>query len=170
MFRVRGATGNKKNNVTSALQYYMSIRPGNVSAGILENGTYPDGISIPLVAFWMEYGTRSKGKGGTFHSPPRPFLRNTARAHRNEWRRIYLAAMQRRTPSETVLKRIGALMAGQIRQSITTFTDPGNAPATIKRKGMDAPLRDTGVLLNAISWEYTQNVQRRGLEHQRIGE
>lgn len=171
MFRVRGRTGNSANKVTRRLKSLIAAKHGNVSAGILGAGTYPDGTNIAQVGVWLEYGTTEKGEGGNgYHIPPRPFLRNTARKQRKEWRKLFLEGKRQGRSTEQVLKVIGARMAGDIRKAISNFTDPPNAPSTIAKKGKDSPLRDTGTLVNSISWEYTDDIRNRGVEHKRVGQ
>ena len=51
------------------------------------------------------------------------------------------------------MAQVGEAIAGQLRESITTFSTPANAPSTIARKGFDKPLVETGHLLASVSYE-----------------
>lgn len=116
--------------------------------GFLEGATYPDGTSVALVAAINEFGAPSRGQ------PPRPFFRRMIAAHENEWPEA-LALNLKATNGDvsTALGRVGAGIAGQLRQSIVDLTDPPLAPYTIKRKGFDKPLVDSGHMLNSVDWE-----------------
>ncbi len=53
------------------------------------------------------------------------------------------------------LDQVGAAIAGQLRQSIVDFTTPPLKPSTIKAKGFDKPLIDTGLMSNSIDHKVT---------------
>ena len=123
-------------------------KAGSVKIGFLENATYPDGTSVAMVAAIQEFGAPSVG------IPPRPFFRNMIAAHAGEWPDA-AAALIKKNDYDTakVLGQIGEGIAGQLRQSIVDLTDPPLKPSTIKRKGFDKPLVDTGHLLASVSYE-----------------
>ena len=54
-----------------------------------------------------------------------------------------------------VLQMMGELLAGQLRASIIAMKSPPNAPSTIRKKGFDDPLIDTGHMLNSVDFEIT---------------
>jgi hypothetical protein len=57
--------------------------------------------------------------------------------------------------AEKSLNAMGLLIKDQLQESIRSLKDPPNAPSTIKRKGFDSPLIDTGTMLNSVDYEVT---------------
>lgn len=121
---------------------------GTVRVGFLEGATYPDGTPVAMVAAINEFGAPSRGQ------PPRPFFRRMIAEKSGEWPEAIaknLAATNYDT--KLTLERVGAGIAGQLQESITNLTDPQLAASTIKKKGFDKPLIDTGHMLNSVSYE-----------------
>jgi hypothetical protein len=107
-------------------------------------------INVASVAMYQEFGTRSINS--------RPFLRRTMFEKRSEIREaLEEAAMRSIESGRTVreLSKAGAQIAELVRRTIMssrTWAKP-NAPATIKKKGFDWPLNETGLLAEeSISW------------------
>jgi hypothetical protein len=123
-------------------------REGVVRIGFLENSTYPDGTSVPMIAAINEFGAPSRGQ------PPRPFFRRMIASKSGEWpAAIGKNLIATNYDVETTLKRMGAGIAGQLRQSIIDLVAPPLAPSTIKRKGFDKPLIDQGIMLSSVDYE-----------------
>lgn len=119
-----------------------------VRVGFPADATYPDGTSLPLVAAIQEYGAPSRG------IPPRPFMRNTVAEHGSEWPDAAASLLVASGyDAAKTLGLVGEGIKGQLEQSIVGFASPPNAPSTIAKKGFDAPLRDTGHMLNSITVE-----------------
>ena len=51
---------------------------------------------------------------------------------------------------DLALNRMGEVMQGQLLASIDAMVDPPNAPSTIKRKGFNKPLVDTGKMRKSV--------------------
>jgi hypothetical protein len=116
--------------------------------GFLGNASYPDGTSVALVAAINEFGAPSRGQ------PPRPFFRRMIAAHSDEWPNAIAANLKATGYDvQATLQRIGAGIAGQLRDSIVSLVDPPLAPSTIQKKGFEKPLIDTGVLIQAVDYE-----------------
>lgn len=121
---------------------------GSVDVGFLSGATYPDGKSVAFVAAMNEFGHKTTGGG---YVPPRPFFRNMITEHRNEWPGAVIEALKDTDYDvELTLERIGAGIAGQLRQSITDLVAPPLAPSTVARKGFTKPLIDSGTLLASV--------------------
>lgn len=119
-----------------------------VRVGIIEQANYDgsDGESVAQVAFWNEYGTAN--------IPPRPFFRNTIAEHKDEWPKQAAALMEANGGDvRQTLERMGDGVKGQIVKTIQAFREPPNAAATVKKKGFDKPLIDTGTLWRSIGYE-----------------
>ena len=119
-----------------------------VRVGFLEGATYDDGTPVAMVAAIQEYGAPSKG------IPPRPFMRPTVANHSGEWPDQLAKTMQHFDyDAEKSLDAMGSLIGGEIRQAIVDVTAPPLKPATIKRKGFDKPLIETGHMLGSVNHE-----------------
>lgn len=118
---------------------------GKVKVGFLEGATYPDGTSVATVAFFNEFGTT--------RSPPRPFFRRMIAAKSPSWGdSMATAAAATGYDTGRVLAIMGEGIKDQLVKSIVDLTSPPLKPSTIKRKGFDKPLIDTGVMQRAPAY------------------
>ena len=117
--------------------------------GFLSGAKYPDGTSVALVAAFNEYGSPSRGQ------PPRPFFRNAIARHESEWPELITGLLKKNHYNgELALAEAGAVIAGQIRQSIIDLISPPLAESTVRAKGgVDKPLIDTGTMLGSVDFE-----------------
>lgn len=139
----------------SALRNAVSKAAGGaVRVGILETQTYPtkDGkgdVSVAQVAYWNEYGTAT--------IPARPFFRNTIADKQDEWADNAASILQHADGDVgKALALIGEGVKGDIVETIQNFSEPENAPSTVKKKGFNKPLIDTGDLWRAIQSEVVE--------------
>lgn len=86
--------------------------------------------------------------------PSRPFFRNMLAALPPELNKFVVGALkQEKYSTEQVVILIGAFVKGKLQDSIRDFTEPPNAPSTIRRKGFNNPLIDTGHMMNSVDFE-----------------
>lgn len=130
----------------TSLDKHMTLK-----VGFLAQATYPNGTPVAMIAAIQEFGAPKAG------IPPRPFFRNMIAKYSSEWPKGF-ATQLRETKYDVHLtfERVGQAIAGQLRQSIVDTNEPALKPATIKRKGFDKPLVDTGVMLNSIDHEIVE--------------
>lgn len=123
-------------------------RPGTLRVGFLEGARYPDGKPVAMIAAIHNYGAPRAG------IPPRPFFSNMIADKQDEWPPA-IAGLLRANNWDAVraLDLAGAAIAGQLRQSIIDTNDPPLAPSTIRRKGFDKPLVETGHMLQSVDHE-----------------
>lgn len=127
------------------------IKGGTLRVGFLEDTTYPDGTSVPLVAIINEYGAPSRGQ------PPRPFFRNAIARGKTHWGQDLADLLQKNDfEAGPALKAMGEQIEGEIKQSINDFTSPGLKPSTIARKGFSKPLIETSHMVNSVDYEITE--------------
>ena len=121
--------------------------PATLRVGFLENARYPDGTPVAMIAAINEYGRPPT-------QPPRPFFRNMIRDKQGEWPTA-IADLLKANDLDAVkaLDLAGAAIAGQLRQSIVDLVSPALAASTIRRKGFDKPLIDTGHMMNSVDHE-----------------
>lgn len=84
--------------------------------------------------------------------PPRPFFRTTVSNNKKNWVLSIQNLMKMHEP-EKAMGLMGEHIKDQIVQSIIGWSDPPNAPYTVKKKGFNNPLIQTGQLSRSISYE-----------------
>jgi hypothetical protein len=134
----------KKMEVRIGIQQKMVSRKRGKKGG--KKSSQKD-VDLVDIAMWNELGT--------VRSPSRPFLRDSVDKHTSE---IY--AMLQRTAkrlakgesAEDALKRIGVYQKGLIRKEIVNGDFAPNAPSTIREKGSDRPLIDTGRMRQSVNY------------------
>lgn len=116
-------------------------------------------------AFYNEFGTKGSGKpfmtkrGGGFGGPvpERPFMRNAMRNNRGKYRlelkSSAIKILRGETALATVLSKLGVIAQGDVEMEITTFSSPPNSPLTVKLKGSNKPLIDSGEMRGAVQYE-----------------
>lgn len=137
-------------------------RAGRVEVGFFPEATYPPrkGAKEPLyvaqVALWNENGTHDAD--GKQHAPPRPFMATTVKTYSRDWGRLFAAAAQMHAyDAEAALGVVGEKMKDQMVQTIVDFSTPANAPTTIKKKGFDDPLIETGHMMRSVRAKVEMN-------------
>ena len=161
--------GNKLSQVLA--QIGQSVSKGErVKVGFLSGATYPDtprgalratytqrksqgqtraiagssgGKPVAMIAAFQEFGT------GTI--PPRPFFRNMIRNKSHEWGPALgtdLVATHYNVGLS--LDRLGAGIAGQLKQSIVDTNTPPLAASTIAQKGFSKPLISTAHMIMSV--------------------
>lgn len=114
--------------------------------GFLEGATAPNGDSIPLRAAMNEFGSE--------HVPPRPFFRSMIAAKQDEWAPAIAELLKDNDyDAQKALDLTGEAIAGQLQQSILDTNSPPLAESTIKRKGWEKPLIESGDMINAVKHE-----------------
>lgn len=153
------------------------VRKQHVNLGKVQAGLRgPSKVKVGLIAgeasdinimkgIYNEFGTKGSGKpfgtprGGGFGGPipERPFMRSAMRDNKSKYRNQMKSAAKQlltgHTALYTVLSNLGIIAQGDIQDSITSWTTPGNSPVTIAIKGSDKPLTDTGAMQQAIQYE-----------------
>lgn len=106
-----------------------------------------DGVDMCDIAAWNELGTE--------HSPARPFLRQTV--ENNESKINAFCAREARKmfeggTAEQCLDKIGVFMKGLVQKTIRDGEFEPNAASTIRKKGSDKPLIDTGRMRQSVNY------------------
>ena len=109
-----------------------------MEVGFFESATYPGGEFVASVAIYNEFGTQN--------IPPRPFFRSALDKNEARYWNFLASEFVKNEPAKKSLTKLGELVRGDVIKSITQFSEPPNAPSTIKAKGSSNPLIDTGVM------------------------
>lgn len=116
---------------------FFALHNKKIEAGLLNNTD-----NMATIGFYQEFGT--------IHIPERPWLRTVLRhKHENYQRQIAhrIRAMIRGTLAPiTLLEQIGKMYEDDIKKSIINWTSPPNAESTIKIKGFNDPLVNSGLM------------------------
>jgi hypothetical protein len=89
--------------------------------------------------------------------PARPFFRPMIAKHQDEWGDALAAELRANDyDAQAALKAVGKMMESQLVQSINDVTSPPLSAATVRRKGFEKPLIDTGVMWQSVDSEVSE--------------
>lgn len=121
------------------------LKDGIVRVGFFEGSKYESGKTVASVARINEFG---------LGVPRRSFMRPAVHRNKKELSEIlradYRQTIRNNGNTMNVLSRFGVYVQGLIQNQIILTYSPPNAPSTIKRKGFNAPLRDTRLMLHSV--------------------
>lgn len=116
--------------------------------------TSEDGVDYCDIAMFNELGT-----AGT---PSRPFMRNSVDNNAEKISAFVKAKLQElvkgNKSADAILREIGLFQKDLIQESIKNGNFTPNAPSTIKKKGSDKPLIDTGRMRQSVDFV----IQKKG--------
>lgn len=111
-----------------------------------------DGSDVMEIAMNNEFGSSK--------IPSRPFMRKSVDENEEKINAFMHAQIQRlakgETTAEEILKAIGVFQKGLVQEKIENGEFVPNFPATIKRKGSDKPLIDTGTMRQSVNFVITE--------------
>lgn len=89
--------------------------------------------------------------------PARPFIRTALIKNTDKYRSMILSRIgliiDGNSTARILLNQLGAVAVSDIRREMIGWSTPGNAPATIERKGTNNPLVDKGILSRAVTYK-----------------
>lgn len=134
------------------LQQCPELKDGFVvTVGVASGSKYPDGQSVADVAYWNENGVVINGKE---HTPARPAVQLAEFKNSDKWPfQLDYILKQSGYKVMPTLEAFGNMVVGQVKTEINELMEPPNAPSTIKKKGTDKPLIDSGLLLNSFVYQ-----------------
>lgn len=121
----------------------MEIRVG-FQAGEAEE---ENGTDIVDIAAYNEYGSSD--------TPARPFMKQSFENHEDELQAVCDEAMKmikKGGTAQQALNKIGVLCKALVQSEIRDGNFVPNAPSTIKKKGSDKPLIDTGTMRQSVQY------------------
>lgn len=124
-------------------KFVKSVKHKGVFVGYTENYHYDEkGASAALVATTNEFGVPEHNQ------PPRPFLRTTVKKKSRQWKDIMSDEFIHSQNWDKMLNEVAQACRDDISESIAKWKEPPNAPTTIKKKGFNDPLIDTGNMMD----------------------
>lgn len=146
--------------MANGLEKYLNglaerLNATEVRVGFINGETYPDGTSVAEVAYKNEYGVPENNQ------PPRQFFRNAINEHSEEWVDAISRGIGNGLDARTVLEAVGAVVQGDVQESISTLVEPPLSQETIRRRrerkvmpnSSTKPLVDTRVMIGSVNYE-----------------
>jgi len=125
----------------------------HVAVGVLGENSSGEDFGLVEYATANEFGTEANGG----HVPERSFIRSTMDEMdgklKKEMADEKINIIIGKTSIAKALGTFGEKITSAIKKKITDIQDPPNAPSTVKRKGSDNPLIDTGRMRQSIAWK-----------------
>ena len=147
-------TRKKNAKVIASLETLADFGNTSVEVGWIQAGQRHEDtkLTVPQLAAVQEYGAVA-GNGAVI--PPRPMLRTTVRKRSKQW--VRQAEELSKAVIEGKIKQaediFGALVADDVKAMINDSSNwTPNAPATVRRKGKNTPLIDTGAMRDAVDY------------------
>jgi len=121
---------------------------------------YEDGTSLADVMTWNHYGTET--------IPPRPVLRIAAenvmsnneeikKALNTYFKNILVNPGDVEKLEKEMLRKIGVQVIKEAKRIIASGNElQHNAPGTVRKKGFNKPLYETGLLIKSIGFDYEE--------------
>lgn len=105
-----------------------------------------------------KYGATNEYGDPGHNVPARPFMHTTFQQRRQEWLSLIIDKLKKGgASSRQIVQEVGNQVAGNIVETLdnapTLFA--ANAPYTVKKKGFDYPLKETGRLRKTIKCRVT---------------
>lgn len=129
----------------STKQVRVGLKRGK--KGKKHNGM-PSKADLVEIALYNELGTST--------IPSRPFLAQTVQMHEEEIKEMAATEVSQALRGEKDSQQAFEVIGEDVRKKVQNRIDEGqfvpNAPSTIRRKGHDHPLIDTGTMRDSISY------------------
>ena len=105
-----------------------------------------------------QYGTYNEFGVPSKNIPSRPFMRSTLDNNKKELardlkRNIMRLAVARQSNPFPAFETTGIKLEGMIKKAIRNWKEPPNKPSTVRKKGANNPLVDTGALMASVSYQ-----------------
>jgi hypothetical protein len=139
------------NGAKGLIDRLFKLGKPRVAVGVFESdgaASAGEGVTVIEVATINEFG------GGNV--PPRSWLRAWFDENQEKARellsRLMASAAKGKITKEQALERFGLWCQGQIQKRIAQGIPPANASSTVRKKGSDKPLIDTGQFRTSITY------------------
>lgn len=128
-----------------------------VTVGIHEDtGNHPDAnMTNAKLGATLNYGVPGR-------IPARPWLIPGYKKGERRYVKDLQNSIEEGLNLPTAMLRVGALATGEVQQFMTDLREPPNAPLTIKLKGSDNPLIDTGELRSSVNYKLVKSLPDEG--------
>lgn len=125
--------------------FYSSYGLGGKTTGKSRRYSPRKAISVAEVAMANEFGGKNR--------PPRPFMRYTIKSRKRKWRKIVQDLLPQYMDNvKGLFEKLGDYCKEDLENTIRDWSVPPNAPSTIKKKGFNDPLVDSGQMMSSVRW------------------
>lgn len=133
-----------------ALKRLEELRGLAIEVGFQADKTAADGdTSLAEIAYYNHFGTVDEA--GRVLIPARPFM-DTLSENQDQLYQFSGQALQALGTSKEVAEAVGSKAKSMIQDAIRDGDWAPNAPSTIKIKGSDKPLIDTGTMRQGVQY------------------
>lgn len=135
--------------------YFKNLKSCYSEVGFIDGSIeHERGRNVPTVAYWQEYGVRSKHNNSVFFIPPRPFMKYSSRVFADTFSEIVSSGLkENKLNSKKVIDAASQVLKERIQLSIVEWSDPSNAAYTVQKKGFNDPLIETHKMLNSVDYK-----------------
>ena len=116
---------------------------------------------------FLKRGTGYKKLGTTqphkINIPARPWLEPGIQSATQDIIDVIAEGVAAGKSSESLLNPVGAIAAGKVQEFMTELKDPPNARSTIRAKGSDNPLIDSGALRASVTFKISTTKPEEGI-------
>lgn len=130
---------------------------GYVLVGIHEDAGNADGSDLTMATLGaiQHYGNED--------IPARPWLDVGLEQGNKEYLEIIEEGAAKGLNQNQILEQVGVVAVGYVQQYITDLKTPPNAESTIKKKGSNNPLIDTGAMRQSVTYSVAKQKPEEGL-------
>lgn len=154
---LKGGNGEKLAELIKKLSSAKSV-----DIGWNEEARYPSthrngGDFVANVAVINEFGGNwsesAEGGGEEIRQiPARPFFRTMIASNKDQFGTVLARAIVKNNyDAHAALTVLGTVVGTELKRTIIGWKSPGNAKRTIKRKGFDDPLNESGEMQNTVN-------------------
>lgn len=137
------------------IQALKALNAKTVKAGWFASNRYPDGYSVAQNAAFQNSGGVIKRGDHQIVIPARPFMdlagTNVQTQQSATAKQLINQVLRQNEEAPKALAKIGLLMENEIKKAIVQGEWAPNAPSTVKKKGFNKPLVDSGILLKTVA-------------------
>lgn len=130
---------------------------GYVLVGIHEGAEQPKGADITMATLGaiQHFGNEE--------IPARPWLDVGVEQGNKEYLEIIEEGAASGLYQNQILDQVGVVAVGYVQQYITDLKSPPNAQSTIRKKGSDNPLIDTGAMRQSVTYSVVKQKPEEGI-------
>lgn len=131
--------------------FLQRIKQALIGPTTYEVGLPKDAVDKDIIqrAAWNEFGTK--------RIPARPFMRISTESNRRKYELNFIRDARRLSVGATTIRQVldeaGREAAQDMKKTIDNFVPPRNAASTVRKKGFDHPLIETGEMKDAITYK-----------------
>jgi hypothetical protein len=130
-----------------------------VTVGIHEGAQAVDDGSMTMAQLGatLHFGTNNG------RIPARPWLDVGVASGNEKYANIIKRGFENDKSVDDILETVGVVAVGKVQSYMTDLRTPPNAPSTIKAKGSDNPLVDSGALRQSVTYAIQQGNIEEGI-------